>query len=287
MKRITALIFVLLITLLCACEITGTDNSTDTNTSFTMDNLESYDNESLFIPPAETSGSTIPEASTDVNEDISKSHNTEQTGGFMIKDKKYSYEGNDLVILDVENQTDKNYTITINGSYLDKEGNVLKTETQTFEGFCAGLQNYFLFQPKIVFDKFTYTVEMSGYKEECLMSYFKLLDAKLTLKYSSANYINGDTKMYPTIFASLHEYNSHSEMLVLYKNVIVIDQYDQIYTIQYRYNTIQSKNEAQGWADYKLYYELTDGEITWPDELEGDVKILLSVIKIDFFTGME
>ena len=283
MKRITALIFVLLITLLCACEIKGTDNSADINTSYTMDDLDDYDNESLFIPPTETSDN----ASTDVNEDTSDPGKTEQADGFMIKDKKYSYEGTDLVILDVKNQTDKNYTLTINGSYLDKDGNVIKTETQTFEGFCAGMQNYFLFQPKITFDKFTYTVEMIEYKEECLMSYFKLLDAKLTLKYSSANFINGDTKMYPTIFASLHEYNSHSEMLVLYKNVIVIDQHDQIYTIQYRYNTIQAQNETQGWDDYELYYELTDGEITWPDELEGDVKILLSVIKIDFFTGME
>ena len=283
MKRITALIFVLLITLLCACEIKGTDNSADINTSYTMDDLESYDNESLFIPPTETSDNV----STDVNEDASDPDKTEQADGFMIKNKKYSYEGTDLVILDVKNQTDKNYTLTINGSYLDKDGNVIKTETQTFEGFCAGMQNYFLFQPKITFDKFTYTVEMIEYKEECLMSYFKLLDAKLTLKYSSANFINGDTKMYPTIFASLHEYNSHSEMLVLYKNVIVIDQHDQIYTIQYRYNTIQAQNETQGWDDYELYYELTDGEITWPDELEGDVKILLSVIKIDFFTGME
>lgn len=283
MKRITALIFVLLITLLCACEIKGTDNSTDINTSYTMDDLDDYDNESLFIPPTETSDN----ASTDVNEDTSDPGKTEQADGFMIKDKKYSYEGTDLVILDVKNQTDKNYTLTINGSYLDKDGNVIKTETQTFEGFCAGLQNYFLFQPKITFDKFTYTVEMVEYKEECLMSYFKLLDAKLTLKYSSANFINGDRNLYPTIFASLHEYNSHSKMLVLYKNVIVIDQYDRIYTIQYRYNTIQAQNETQGWDDYELYYELTDGEITWPDELEGDVKILLSVIKIDFFTGME
>ena len=207
MKRTTALIFVLLFTLLCSCEMIGTNNSADINTGYTKDDLENYDNESLFIPPTETSDN----ASTEVNEDASDPDNTEQADGFMIKDKKYSYEGTDLVILDVENQTEKNYTITINGSYLDKDGNILKTETQTFEGFCAGLQNYFLFQPKITFDKFTYTVEMSEYKEECLMSYFKLLDAKLTLKYSSANFINGDTKMYPTIFASLHEYNSHSE----------------------------------------------------------------------------
>ena len=287
MKRITALIIVLSLSLLCACEMNNNAGENEESSGYTKDDLGSYDNESLFIPPAETSGSTTPEASTDVNEDISAPDNTEPTGGFMIKDKKYSYEGTDLVILDVENQTDKNYTITINGSYLDKDGNVIKTETQTFEGFCAGMQNYFLFQPKITFDIFTYTVEMVEYKEECLMSYFKLLDAKLTLKYSSANFINGDRNLYPTIFASLHEYNSHSEMLVLYKNVIVIDQYDRIYTIQYRFNTIAPQNETQGWADYELYYELTDGEITWPDELEGDVKILLSVIKIDFFTGME
>ena len=107
MKRITALIIVLSLSLLCACEISNNAGENEESSGYTKDDLENYDNESLFIPPTETSDN----ASTEVNEDASDPDNTEQADGFMIKDKKYSYEGTDLVILDVDNQTDKNYTI--------------------------------------------------------------------------------------------------------------------------------------------------------------------------------
>lgn len=98
----------------------------------------------------------------------SESSNVVPDGGFVVRDRKYAYEGNDLVILNVENQTNQNYTVTINGAYLDESGEVLKEETQTFEGFEAGWQNYFLFQPNIVFDRFTYTLETEAYTGECI-----------------------------------------------------------------------------------------------------------------------
>ena len=90
-------------------------------------------------------------------------------GEITVKDKKYVFEGKDVVILDVQNGTDTDLSITINGTYLDESGNVLLTETKTFEQFYSGWQNYFLFNPKINFAKFTYTVESVKATEECFM----------------------------------------------------------------------------------------------------------------------
>ena len=106
----------------------------------------SYDNESKFVP----------EQSIDTSEEVSEEP---LTGEFVVKDKKYTFEGNDLVIVSVENKTNKNYSVTVTGTYLDADGKTLKTETQTSDQYSAGFCQYFLFEPKMKFDKFTYTFE--------------------------------------------------------------------------------------------------------------------------------
>ena len=103
----------------------------------------SYDNESKFIPGEESKAGEVSD------EEV-------LTGEFVVKDKKYTFEGNDLAIVSVENQTNKNYSVTVTGTYLDKDGNALKTESQTFDQYSAGYSGYFLFKPDMQFDKFTY-----------------------------------------------------------------------------------------------------------------------------------
>ena len=77
--------------------------------------------------------------------------------GFAVKEKKYTYQGNDVMILSVENQTDKDYSITLTGEFYDAAGQKLKTESKQFEGFAAAYQNYFVFQPEISFDSFKWS----------------------------------------------------------------------------------------------------------------------------------
>ncbi|MBQ3002205.1 MAG: hypothetical protein IJD82_00580, partial [Clostridia bacterium] len=108
----------------------------------------SYDNESKFVP----------EQSADASEEVSENSEA-PTGEFVVKDKKYTFEGNDLVLISVDNQTAKNYSVTITGKYLDAEGKTLRTETQTFDQYSAGYSNYFLFKPNMKFDKFTYEIK--------------------------------------------------------------------------------------------------------------------------------
>jgi len=123
-------------------------------------------------------------------------------GSWVVKQKKYYYEdpiyivrqagteyafgasreniltsrpGN-VIIMSVENKSDEAYTITINGKYLDANGNVLKTESQTFEGFAANWSNYFVFAPGIEFDKFTFDFSSKKYTDTTYVQYMKIFD---------------------------------------------------------------------------------------------------------------
>lgn len=84
-------------------------------------------------------------------------------GDFMVSDKKYDYRDGNLELLYVENQTNRHYNVTINGKYLDEDGNVIKEETQTFTGFPSGWANHFIFWPQTAFDSFTYEVKTEEY----------------------------------------------------------------------------------------------------------------------------
>ena len=85
------------------------------------------------------------------------------SGEFVVSEKKYDYNGANLELLYVENQTDRHYNVTIKGKYLDENGNTIKEETQSFVGFAAGWSNNFIFYPQMAFDSFTYTLETKEY----------------------------------------------------------------------------------------------------------------------------
>ncbi len=87
------------------------------------------------------------------------------TGDVVVNEKKYDYKGNNIELLHVENQTNRHLNITIKGKYLDKDGKVIKEETQKFTAFPAGWSNYFSFYPRCAFDSFTYELETEPYTE--------------------------------------------------------------------------------------------------------------------------
>lgn len=107
------------------------------------------------------------------SEDESASGNTPKeplTGDFVVSEKKYNYNDANLELLYVENQTNRHFNVTINGTYLDANGEPIKEESQTFEGFPAGWKNYFVFYPSVAFDSFTYTVETEEFTGGTLAS---------------------------------------------------------------------------------------------------------------------
>ena len=96
--------------------------------------------------------------------------------GFVVKQKKYDHGSNNLIVLNVTNNNSENYIVTITGYYLDANGNVLKTETQTVNGYVANYEKYFSFIPEIAFDKFVFTLTAEKYSGECLDHLFSVKD---------------------------------------------------------------------------------------------------------------
>ena len=273
-KKILLILFAFGLAVLSSCGQQAPEEGS--HTSYIPDTLESYDNESVFVPSSETSEEGLTrDATSDTNSKVEE----KPSAGFVIKDKKYAFKGNDLVILSVENQTEDNYSLTINGSYLDKDGKVLKTESQTFEGFSAGLSNYFVFQPGIVFDRFEYTVETKAFDGICLIDSYEIRSAELKEVKMIATEEPGDPKNYPSIVVSYQEYSTYDKNIEVVRYVIVIDSNDNVYYVQLRHSEVLPKEADQGWNIQKLCYEKAD-TIVWPDELKGDVKILFAITEV-------
>lgn len=93
------------------------------------------------------------------------------TGKLVVKEKKYDYQGNNVMILNVENQTDKNLNVTIIAKYQDASGKAIKTEIRQIEGFPANYRNYVILNPGIKFDKFSFEVKTSKYTGHAYMQY--------------------------------------------------------------------------------------------------------------------
>lgn len=172
-----------------------------------------YDNVSVFLPTENESKNDLKDVSSPA-----------LTGEFTVKDKVYDFRGNNIAIVSVKNGTNKDYSVTIKGSFLDKDGNVLKTETQTLDQYSAGYENYFLFEPNIAFDKFTYEIETSEADGPFFAKYFDF-------KYNGLNYTptvihslmaQGDYTRYPTVNADLrYEYTSNETSSIYVRWVIM------------------------------------------------------------------
>ena len=110
--------------------------------------------------------------------------------GFVVKQKKYDHGSNNLIVLNVTNNNSENYIVTITGYYLDANGNVLKTETQTVNGYVANYEKYFSFIPEIAFDNFVFTLTAEKYSGECLDQLFSITE--LWIEHRTQNTPWGD-----------------------------------------------------------------------------------------------
>lgn len=84
-------------------------------------------------------------------------------GVFVVSDKKYDYDGKNIVIMNVENTSDKAYSIEITASYKSAGGKSIKSEVISFEGFAPNWSNYFVLNPQISFDEFEFELKATPY----------------------------------------------------------------------------------------------------------------------------
>ena len=242
-----------------------------------MYSIDDYNNESRFFP--ETSNSAKdPEYDADAESEIDNSNNLDN--GFLVKDKKYTFEGNDLIIINVENQSGKTYSVTIVGSYLDKDGKVLKTETQTFDQYYPEYSNYHLFKPDMKFDSFSYTLSFElytgeVYAERLTFSFNGLKEIEFPI-LNPADRQEGRI-LYPTILMEMSFKLTGTEELKPNGYCILFNENDEIITIQSVGGLMPAKQTSTKSA---IVYQTTEDTLTWPKELKGDLKALYVLVDI-------
>lgn len=271
MKKTLSLIIagILCLTALCACS--GSSNDVEPP-SVDL----SYDEQSYFVP----GGTSDSEES---------GQPSEQQGGFAVKLGKYDYntyaerklakcksgpyKDVSIAILDVTNETAKNYSVTIHGSYLDKDGNVLMTETQEWDQFASGWQKYFLFRPGMAFDKFTYTIETEEFEGDCWKT--KISYTFLGLEKSKGLHSLTDYHVkVEGLVANVHVQNDASkEYSVGIQYVVFFDESGQVICV-YHEGVSGYVPAISGDTYFGIYYSDQDGDGTfdeWPEMFRGNV----------------
>lgn len=259
--------------------------------------ISDYDSQA-FVPVGNTSGAS-PE----------NSENATQADGFVVSDKLYDFGENNLVVLNVENKTSKDYSITIKGTYLDEDGKILKEETKTFTGFAAGWKNNFFFMPNISFARFAYTLhaeefvaeELVGecyassiglthvYKIEKVEGQLEFLKYQAALEEWTENGEIGDPplwddyKRWAMVLDIREEYESE-ELLVLTQGFLVLSESGTILAAPHVQQTLlpPGKEQGDGWRTVDLQYAEKDSSEFDP-EWDGNLTLLISITEVRLY----
>lgn len=272
LRRISfALLLVTIILLACACQQTEEEIS---YYEFSQA-IESYDNESFFIP--DTSG-TDSEAAEDSNEN-EYSHGETTVGGILIKDKKYAYREQNVVIMSIENHTSDNYIVTITVDYLDKTSKLLKTESHSSQGLVSNGQTYLLFAPDIAFDSYRYSVEANIFEGKCYTGGLTFeLSQPREVFWPIMEVTNDLMTSYPQIEARVSYISP--EPINISTVTVFFGSDGEIFNIE-THGMVAVYPGAVSASTLNLYYELVDKEdFKWPKELLGNTSVIVVVVGI-------
>lgn len=217
-------------------------------------------------------------------------------GVFRVEQIKKHFNGDDLVLLYIKNLTDHDYSVTIEGSYLDKDGNVLLTETQTFIQYYAEYENYFLFRPEIEFEGFTYTLSFDEAKKLTYVEYDgSIQEIRVTDVQFEFGYINDDwdvhihpfavkyqdAKRYPTISAYTSAINTVSGSRQFFMHWVLYNDRGEIIAI-YAQSDQPSLGVSLGerFDAFPLYQTVKD-ELVWPERYLGEIRGLGCLHEVD------
>lgn len=276
---------------------------------------EDIDTESLPAERSDEVSVSVPEQSAEENsDDVSEEQSTlpegrelfdgaavqevEIDGGvFLVKQIKKQFNGDDLVLLYIKNLTNNDYSVTIDGSYLDENGNVLLTESQTFIQYYAGYENYFLFRPETAFDDFSYTLSFDEAKRLTYVEYDgSIQEIRADDVLFEFGYINDDWDVHIHPFAVEKQDNNRYPTISAYTSTIVNDPgyARQIFMHWVLYNgegeiiAIFSKAHipsygvqlGERFSAFPIYQTVKD-ELVWPEMFLGEIKGIGCVHEVD------
>ena len=237
MKKTMILMLVLILTL-CGCKQNVEENLYEES---------NYDVVSAYVP-----------SDTSAEQSTAESQSTEVEGEFTIKVKTYDFRGNNIAILNVKNGTNKNYTVTVKGSYLDESGNVLGTETQTLDQYSSGYEGYFFFEPKMAFADFQYEIETEESDGPFLAKDHRFRYAGL-IEMQKQNITLADQQndftRYPAVVADMRfEYTNESEAS-FWLTIVYFNAKGEIMAICDAVDTYDKPSyfEDELWSPFDLY----------------------------------
>ncbi len=245
------------------------------------------DNENTSLPPADDPVGEYDEASKVLVENVSDT----AEGTFDIKYKKYDYKDGNAVILNFKNQTGTNYKVTVTASYINGDGSVIKTESQTYKDIATGTETHFVFNPGIAFSDFDYDVQAEVYEGVCFLSNIKQLEWDMNSKDANILawpiYDSGvESASYWALYGSPQYENKNPDIMARHMVAVSFDIHGEILNI----TTGGWKLMAPGINKVDINVANSDQSFTakqstWPDEFKDGFDILL--IAIDYMSEEE
>ena len=267
--------FCIIVLSLCILVTLVACNTEPTYTVLSTDPIESYDNESrIAVEGSETevSSGQIP-----------------AEGEFVVKGKKYVYQlleslpAEEVVILSVANETDKNYEVSIAITYLDERGAVLKEESQTYQDIAAGNSTYYVFRPKIAFADYRYSLLVEEHEGPCYLSNvvpyeWNVEEAELTVWKAHVDELvmQEDYTMYNQLTTRLYCKNENDIFIYMQMYMIIFDSNGQIAFLGSSGKGMNADYLLQ--ADTTILYTLEDispNQNSWPENLQGELQAVV------------
>jgi len=199
--------------------------------------------------------------------------------GFVIKSKKYDYEDNNVVIMNVENRSENNYTVTVDMTYYDDGGNKITKESQSFEGFSASWSTYFLFKPDKAFSNYEYKLTTKEYVGECYgntftFKYGGFSEGEVPFGWGEPGIPSAADGKVKSIYGDFYVRYEYSEMIDFWVTSVFFDNGGDIYYI----STMHKYGYRQPYTDHSVSDMIIKGtadSVDWPEELKGDTNGIL------------
>lgn len=199
-------------------------------------------------------------------------------GGIVVRERKYTYNETDLMLLQVENTTDRAYSVTVLGIFYDEAGEVLGAESKTFEDFAPGHQRYFLFNPGFEFERFECEVETIKHSDDCPASLLTAEFVGLRQGYAPGT---GGMKTQPAILGGVVIRNGSKVSLDIgIQYLILFDENGGIFSISTSgtAQNIEPSSDAEVSPDYSFFtYQQKDKIKEWPEAIRDHVRGIVVV----------
>ncbi len=199
------------------------------------------------------------------------------SNGLLVKEKTYPYGENDVLLLSVNNPTDKNLSITINISYFDNEKNLLKEDTRTYDQMYSGGGNNFIFNPEIGFDSYSYSISTEEYNGTVIA---KDVSINFNNKFRRTVLPSFETGVQRGVVLANATFSYTGDLLSVWlgANFIIIDNTGELYGIFSTGETIVYPNSPN--IRTPIVYESDTESVSVPDELNGNITVIYDLTKI-------